>query len=56
MNIDGNPDQVKDGLERLAEVFETSDLSAVTICHDFADRVRSYELIAEACGLLPTEP
>ena len=56
MNIDGNPDQVKDGLERLAEVFETSDLSVVTICHDFADRLHSYELIAESCGLLPTEP
>jgi hypothetical protein len=23
----------------------------VTICYDFTDRVRSYELVAQACGL-----
>jgi hypothetical protein len=23
------------------------------VCYDFADRVRSYELVAEVCGLKP---
>ena len=49
--VDGNPQQVKEKLERIAEIYQTGDLSVVTICHDFADRVRSYELVAEVCGL-----
>lgn len=49
--VDGDPQQVKEKLEALADVFETDDLSVVTICYDFADRVRSYELVAEACGI-----
>lgn len=51
LNIDGSPEQVRDKLEKLAELYQTTDLSVVTICYDFADRVRSYELIAQACGL-----
>ena len=51
--VDGDPQQVKEKLEKIAEVYETGDLSVVTICHDFADRVRSYELVAEVCGLAP---
>jgi alkanesulfonate monooxygenase SsuD/methylene tetrahydromethanopterin reductase-like flavin-dependent oxidoreductase (luciferase family) len=49
--VDGDPRQVREKLEALAEVFHTDDLSVVTICYNFADRVRSYELVAEACGL-----
>ncbi len=49
--VDGNPQQVREGLEHLAELYQTDDLSVVTICHDYADRLRSYELVAEACGL-----
>lgn len=48
--IDGDPQQVKEGLDDIAELYETRDLSVVTICHDYADRVRSYELVAEVCG------
>ena len=48
---DGDPQQVKEKLEKIAEAYQTGDLSVVTICHDFADRVRSYELVAEVCGL-----
>jgi alkanesulfonate monooxygenase SsuD/methylene tetrahydromethanopterin reductase-like flavin-dependent oxidoreductase (luciferase family) len=48
---DGTPQQVKEKLEEIAELYQTSDLSVVTICHGFADRVRSYELVAEACGI-----
>jgi luciferase family oxidoreductase group 1 len=50
-DIDGNPQQVREQLAHLAEMYQTSDLSIVTICYDFATRVRSYELVAEACGL-----
>ena len=53
--VDGNPHQVKERLEELAETYQTPDLSIVTICYNFADRVRSYELVGQACGLKPTE-
>ena len=49
--IDGDPSQVKAGLDDIAEMYQTNDLSIVTICHDYADRRRSYELVAEACGI-----
>jgi len=51
--IDGNPPQVKAGLEALAAQYKTTDISIVTICYGFAERVRSYELVAEVCGLKP---
>jgi alkanesulfonate monooxygenase SsuD/methylene tetrahydromethanopterin reductase-like flavin-dependent oxidoreductase (luciferase family) len=49
--IDGDPQQVKAKLEAIAELYQTTDLTIVTICHGFAERVRSYELLAEACEL-----
>ena len=49
--VDGDPQQVREKLEVLAEAYQTPDLSVVTICHSFAHRLRSYELVAEACGL-----
>ncbi len=49
--IDGDPQQVKLGLESLAEGYQTADLSVVTICHGYQDRLRSYRLVAEACGI-----
>jgi luciferase family oxidoreductase group 1 len=51
--IDGTPAQVKAGLEAIAEQYRTPYLSLVTICYGFAERVRSYELVAEVCGLKP---
>ena len=51
VNIDGDPDQVRTKLEQLAKLYQTDDLSVVTICYEFSDRVRSYELIAQVCGL-----
>ena len=35
----------------LAEAYQTPDFSVVTICYGFRERVRSYELVAQACGL-----
>jgi luciferase family oxidoreductase group 1 len=49
--IDGNPQQVKAKLETIADLYQTTDLTIVTICHGFAERVRSYELLAEVCEL-----
>ena len=49
--IQGPPDVVGSGLHELAERFGTPDIGIVTICYDFAARVRSYELVADACGL-----
>ena len=49
--VDGDPEQVREGLEQVAEDYQTTDLSVVTICYHYADRLRSYELVAEACGL-----
>ncbi len=49
--IDGDPEYVKRRLYELADEYRTDDLSIVTICYDFEDRVRSYELVAEAMGL-----
>ena len=54
---DGDPQQVKERLEHIADLYQTPDLSIVTICHWFEDRVRSYELVAEVCGISsPTGP
>lgn len=52
--VDGDPQQVREKLEALAESYQTDDLSVVTICYDFAARVRSYELVAEACQIKPS--
>jgi luciferase family oxidoreductase group 1 len=49
--VDGNPQQVKARLETIADLYQTTDLTIVTICHGFAERVRSYELVAEVCEL-----
>lgn len=49
--IDGDPEQVKEQIEALAESYQTDDFSIVTICYNFSDRVHSYELVSEAFGL-----
>ena len=50
------PEQVKARFDNIAEAYQTRDLSIVTICHRWEDRVRSYELVAEACGIKPNTP
>ena len=49
--LDGDPQQVKEKLVVLAESYQTPDLSVVTISHGFEERLRSYELVAEVCGI-----
>jgi len=47
----GDPARVGTELAALAEGFGVDELLVVTVCHDPAARVRSYELLAEAFGL-----
>jgi luciferase family oxidoreductase group 1 len=49
--IDGDPQQVKAALDAISARYQTHDIGIVTICYDFADRLRSYALVAEVCGL-----
>lgn len=43
----GTPSQVADQLERLRDATEADELIITTITHDHADRVRSYQLLAD---------
>ncbi|MEU6548265.1 LLM class flavin-dependent oxidoreductase [Streptomyces sp. NPDC046859] len=43
----GSPGRVADQLEQLQEATGADELLITTIAHDYADRVRSYELLAE---------
>ena len=54
-SIHGSPDTVKDQILEAARVYGTSDVSIVTNCYYFEDRLRSFELIAEAFKL-PKKP
>lgn len=53
--IDGNPSQVKAAILEVAELYEADEVGIVTITYDYADRARSYELIAQAFELTPRE-
>lgn len=47
----GTADQVKARLLALADAYDVAELVIVSICYDFAARLRSYELLAEAFAL-----
>ncbi len=49
--FEGGPERVARGLREVAAEYGVDELLIVTITHDYADRLRSYELIAEAMGL-----
>jgi len=49
----GDPVKVRDELEQIAEALNVQEIMAVTIVHDHARRVRSYELLARAFALQP---
>jgi luciferase family oxidoreductase group 1 len=51
----GDPDQVSTGLLELAARFEAQEVVVLTVCHDPAARLRSYELLAEAFALAGPE-
>lgn len=54
-SIFGDPEQVRGRLVQLASEYGVEEVVAVTITHDFAARVRSYELLAGAFGLATRE-
>ncbi|HUK60201.1 MAG TPA: LLM class flavin-dependent oxidoreductase [Stellaceae bacterium] len=49
----GAPAEAKARLLEYGELYGVDEFVVVTICHDFAARLRSYELLAEAFGLQP---
>ena len=51
--IEGNPDQVRDGILAAAERYQTHDIGVVTNCYYFEQRKRSYEFVAQCLGVAP---
>ena len=49
--VSGTPAQVREQFHQLAAEYEVDEITAVTITADFQDRLRSYELLAEAFAL-----
>ena len=49
----GTTDVVRAGIEEAAERYGTRDITIVSNCFYFEDRLRSYELVAQALGVLP---
>jgi luciferase family oxidoreductase group 1 len=49
--IAGTPEQVREALLAMAERYGVDELMIVTVTHDFAARLRSYELLAEVMEL-----
>ena len=45
--IEGNPDQVRDGILHASERYQTGDLGIITNCYYFEHRVRSFEMVAD---------
>ncbi|HEX8503981.1 MAG TPA: LLM class flavin-dependent oxidoreductase [Hymenobacter sp.] len=52
--VSGTPEQVHAQFTALAAEYAVDEITAVTITADFQDRLRSYELLAEAFKLIPT--
>jgi luciferase family oxidoreductase group 1 len=50
----GTAEEVRDRLEVIGDQYGVDDFVVVTIMHDFAKRLRSYELLAEAFGIVPS--
>ena len=45
--IIGNPDEVKEQLKHLQELYQTDEFMIITITHDYKARLTSYELLAK---------
>lgn len=52
-HIVGTPGHVRDRLNKMARELKIDEIMAVTIVHDHAARLRSYELLAEAMEVTP---
>lgn len=51
--IIGTPDTVRERLQDIQQAFEADELMVITITGDYASRLHSYELLAEAFALDP---
>jgi alkanesulfonate monooxygenase SsuD/methylene tetrahydromethanopterin reductase-like flavin-dependent oxidoreductase (luciferase family) len=51
--ITGSPDTVRDRIDELLATTGADEVMAMTNLHGFDDRLRSYELLAEAFRLEP---
>ncbi|MEI6664939.1 MAG: LLM class flavin-dependent oxidoreductase [Chloroflexota bacterium] len=49
--VEGAPARVREGLEAIADDYGVDELLVVTITHSYADRLHSYELLANEFGL-----
>jgi len=47
----GNPKEVKAQLEEIQAMYDADEIMVVTITHSYEDRKKSYQLLAEECGL-----
>ena len=52
--IEGDPEQVRDGILKAANRYKTNDLGIVSNCYDFGHRKRSYQLVAECLNVANT--
>ena len=52
-SIVGAPEQVRDKLITMSARYGVDEFVILTICYDFADRIRSYALLAEAFDIKP---
>ncbi|PJZ58005.1 LLM class flavin-dependent oxidoreductase [Leptospira barantonii] len=51
--VAGTPDKVKEDILALGNEYDVDEVVVTTICHDFEDRLSSYQLLAEAFELKP---
>ena len=47
----GTPADCRERLFDLAEQYDTDEISIVSVTYHFSDRLKNYQLLAEACGL-----
>ena len=52
--IEGDPEQVRDGILKAADRYQTNDLGIVSNCYDLDHRKRSYQLVAESLDIAST--
>lgn len=52
LGLEGDPEAVREAIEDIATSYGVDEVMVVTITHHYADRLRSYELLAAVCGLV----
>jgi luciferase family oxidoreductase group 1 len=55
-HVVGSPDTVRRRLAELVERTDADELMVTTMTHDSAERLRSYQLVAEAAALTAADP